>query len=104
MSYIKAHFDGDRVVLDEPASLAVGQQVRVVTESAKAASGPHFTPLVDMTATLMSGDEWDESTALHVDPLDMVPSDFVRHPGSAAGQIKMADDFNATPDEFEEYV
>ena len=33
MSSIKGHFDGTAVVLDEPASLAIGQQVRVVIES-----------------------------------------------------------------------
>ena len=32
MSSIKGHFDGTAVVLDEPASLAVGQQVRVVID------------------------------------------------------------------------
>jgi hypothetical protein len=33
MSSIKGHFDGAAVVLDEPASLAVGQQVRIVIDS-----------------------------------------------------------------------
>jgi hypothetical protein len=89
MSWIKAHFDGTAVVLDEPASLAVGQQVRVITDPSD-------------TAALLNGD--DESAALHIDPLDAVPASFVRRPGSAAGQIKMADDFNATPDDFEEYL
>src|SRR5687767_14070218 len=116
MSSIKGHFDGYAVVLDEPASLAVGQQVWVVIDSSDANEAPPrkslagfakgtfeaaFTPFVDMTTTLMNGDEWDESAALHIDPGDAVPSDFVRRPGSAAGQIKMADDFNTTPDDFE---
>lgn len=30
---IKGHFDGRAVVLDEPATLAVGQEVRVVVDS-----------------------------------------------------------------------
>jgi hypothetical protein len=34
MLSIKGHFDGTTVVLDEPASLAVGQSVRVVVEPA----------------------------------------------------------------------
>ena len=33
MTSIKGHFDGNAVVLDEPATLAVGQAVRVVVES-----------------------------------------------------------------------
>ena len=33
MSSIKGHFDGTAVVLDEPASLAIGQPVRVVIDS-----------------------------------------------------------------------
>ena len=48
----------------------------------------------------MIGDEWDESAALHIDPLDAVPADFVRRPGSGAGEITMADDFGETPEEF----
>lgn len=36
MSSIKGHFDGNAVVLDEPASLAVGQQVRVAIDSSPA--------------------------------------------------------------------
>jgi len=37
MLSIKGHFDGAAVVLDEPVSLAVGQQVQVVVETAPAA-------------------------------------------------------------------
>ena len=58
----------------------------------------------NLTASLMNSDQWDESAAFHIDPLDAVPADFVRRPGSAAGQIKMADDFEATPDGFEDYL
>jgi hypothetical protein len=32
MSSLKAHFDGHSIVLDEPATLAVGQAVRVIVE------------------------------------------------------------------------
>jgi hypothetical protein len=33
MFTIKGHFNGDAIVLDEPASLTVGQEVRVVIDS-----------------------------------------------------------------------
>lgn len=36
MVSIKGHFDGKAIVLDEPADLMVGQQVRVIVESADA--------------------------------------------------------------------
>ncbi len=114
---IKGHFDGTSVVLDEPASLAVGQEVRIVVDTISSANAARtsvsgfakgmlettFTPFVDMTATLMNCDDWDEAAALHIDPLDRIPADFVRSPGSAAGQIKMADDFADTPEEFGDY-
>lgn len=32
MTSVKGHFDGNAVVLDEPASLIVGQAVRVIVE------------------------------------------------------------------------
>lgn len=32
MTSIKGHFDGHAIVLDEPATLAVGQAVRVIVE------------------------------------------------------------------------
>ena len=89
MSSIKGHFDGTAVVLDEPATLIVGQQVRV---------------LLDPSDAIAPIDGDDESAALHIDPLDALPSDFVRRPGSAAGQISMTEDFNATPDELGEYL
>jgi hypothetical protein len=121
VSSIKGHFDGRSVVLDEPASLEAGQAVRIVFDPApalgpappshgsragfaKGALEAAFTPFVDMTATLMNGDTWDESAALHIDPLDAVAPDFVRRPGSAAGQIKTSDDFGDTPEEFEEHL
>ena len=40
MRLIKGHFDGTAIVLDEPATLAVGQIVRVVVE-------PEPAPAVD---------------------------------------------------------
>ena len=107
MPSIKGHFDGSGIVLDEPppATLAVGQAVRVVVDAPEsAAPAPAFTPFVEMTATLMTGDDWDEGVALHVDSLDRVPADFVRRPGSAAGQVTMADDFDRTPEEFKDYL
>lgn len=120
MSSIKGHFDGNTVVLDEPASLAVGQPVRVIVDSsldenadapprslrgvAKGMFEQSFTPHADPTAALMHGEPFDERNALDIDPLDAVPPDFVRQPGSGAGEIKMADDFDETPDEFKEYL
>jgi hypothetical protein len=32
MSSFKAHFDGNSIILDEPATLAVGQALRVIVE------------------------------------------------------------------------
>jgi hypothetical protein len=52
----------------------------------------------------MNGQEWDERQAIHVDPLEQVPPDFVRKPGSGAGEIKMAPDFDETPDDFKDYT
>lgn len=40
MTSIKGHFDGHGIVLDEPAMLAVGQEVRVIVDSALAANAP----------------------------------------------------------------
>lgn len=40
MVSLKGHFDGKAIVLDEPASLAVGQQVRVIVESPVRSSDP----------------------------------------------------------------
>jgi hypothetical protein len=38
MTAIKGHFDGTAVVLDEPATLEVGQPVRVIVEPRSASS------------------------------------------------------------------
>ena len=97
MLSIKGHFDGKSVVLDEPAKLQVGQSVRVVVDSA-------FSPHRDSVAELMNGEAFDERDALHIDPLDATPPDFVRQPGSGAGEIWMADDFDETPDDFKDYM
>ena len=93
---IKAHFDGKSIVFDEPAHLVAGQAVTVIVE-------PGFSAVGDAMAPLMSG-ERDERDALQIDPLEQVPADFVRQPGSGAGEIKMADDFDETPDDFKEYL
>jgi len=73
MTTIHGHFDGKRVVLDEPlpVTLAVGQRVRVVLDSAadptgstpptsqksiaERASEPSFSPHADPVAALMQG-------------------------------------------------
>lgn len=52
----------------------------------------------------MNGVPFDERDALHIDPPDAVPADFVRQPGSGAGEIRMSDDFDETPDDFKEYL
>lgn len=44
-SSIKAHFDGHSVVLDEPASLAVGQQVTVIAVTPTPSAGAETTAL-----------------------------------------------------------
>jgi hypothetical protein len=67
-------------------------------------AGTAFTPYADSTAALMGGGAFDERDALHIDPLDAVPADFVRKPGSGAGEITMADDFDETPDDFKDYL
>lgn len=95
MIALKAHFDGKVLVPDEPLALAPNQKVRITIEPDSEGSA---------VAALMTGDRWDESDALHIDPLDVTPRDFVRAPGSAAGQIRMSDDFNDTPDEFEDHL
>jgi hypothetical protein len=93
-------------VPDEPLSLAPNQPLRITIEQIEPvrSTGVTFSPYTDLTAALMTGDTWDESESLHIDPLDAVPADFIRRPGSAAGQIQMADDFNDTPDDFVEYL
>lgn len=40
MTFIKGHFDGTAVVLDEPATLAVGQAVRIVVEAEASGIAP----------------------------------------------------------------
>ncbi len=74
MSSIKAHFDGTAVVLDEPASLTVGQQVRVVIDSS---DSPDANELPHMPRKSLAG--------------------------FAKGMFEMRDDFNDPLDEFAEY-
>ena len=40
MTSIKGHFDGNAVVLDEPATLEVGQAVRVIVENGSGDNSP----------------------------------------------------------------
>jgi hypothetical protein len=102
MVTLNAHFDGKTIVPDEPLSLAPNQKLRITIEPIS--EGSVFTPYTDASASLMNGEMWDEKDALNIDPLDAVPADFVRKPGSGAGEIKMSDDFDETPDDFKEYL
>jgi len=74
MSPIKAHFDGTAIVLDEPASLEVGQRVQVIVD-----------PVNDANS--------DANTD--------APRPSLR--GIAKGMFEMSDDFNEPLDEFAEY-
>ncbi len=122
-TYLRAHFDGHSIVLDEPAALTPGQTLRVLVEPVADApinpahalqkplfgAGPgmfgvNFTPDPDATAAFMSGEAWDEGAALHVDPLDRVPEGFVREPGSAEGEIRFHPGFDDIPEGFAEYL
>jgi hypothetical protein len=102
MIALNAHFDGKVLIPDEPLALPANQKVRIELEPIP--QGPIFTPHADPTAALMNGVAFDERDALHIDPLDAVPVDFVRQPGSGAGEIKMSDDFDQTPDDFKDYL
>ena len=73
----------------------------IVEEAAKVAIESMFSPHPDPMITLMTGDALDERDAVQIKPLDGIPPDFVRKPGSGAGQIKIAADFDATPQEAE---
>ncbi len=74
MSSIKGHFDGKAVVLDEPVSLAVGQQVRIIVDSSESADANRTPPAPRKSLA-----------------------------GFAKGMFKMRDDFNDPLDEFAEY-
>jgi hypothetical protein len=110
MTPLKGHFDGAAIILDDPAELAVGQPVHVIligkgSSPATTAMVPTsfpFDPHPDPTVGLMTGSPLDERDAVHIDPLDQVPSDFVRQPGSGRGEVRLADDFDATPAGFED--
>jgi hypothetical protein len=105
MIALNAHFDGKVLIPDEPLALPANQKVRIELEPIDAGQASvRFTPHADLTAALMNGGAWDESDALHIDPLDALPADFVRRPGSAVGQVKMTDDFADTPADFEAHL
>ena len=105
MIALNAHFDGKVLIPDEPLALPANQKVRIELEPIDAGQASiRFTPHADPTAALMNGVAFDERDALHIDPLDAVPVDFVRQPGSGAGEIKMSDDFDQMPDDFKDYL
>ena len=112
MPPIKGHFDGTAVVLDERVTLAVGPAVQVgVVEARPLLAGfaagmaeLPFTPHADPTTAWMTGGPPDERDAIQIDPLDRVPDDFVRQFGSGRGEVHIADDFDDTPDEFNDYL
>lgn len=101
MVKLNAHFDGKVIVPDEPLSLPPNQKLRISIEPI--GNGHVFSPHADPTAALMMGEPLDERDALHIDPLDAVPADFVRRPGSGVGEIKIASDFDETPEDFKDY-
>lgn len=104
MVKFNGHFDGKVIVPDEPVALTANQRFRISVEPIESTTS-RFSPHADTTSSIMNeGDTWDESSALDIDPHDATPVDFVRRPGSAAGQIKMSEDFNNTPDDFEKYL
>lgn len=85
MVTLNAHFDGKVIVPDEPLALKANQKVRISVEPlASDHLQATFTPHSDPTAALLNGMPLDERDALHIDPLDAVPADFVRKPGSGA--------------------
>jgi len=105
MVTLHAHFDGKVIVPGEPLVLEPNQKVRISIEPLAADHpGTNFTPHTDATGALMNGGPFDERDALHIDPLDAVPANFVRRPGSGAGEIKMSDDFDETPGDFKDYL
>ena len=78
MSFIKGHFDGTAVVLDEPVALAVGQAVRVEVVEPEAAVTPE-------------------------PPAEPGPPVRKSLAGFAKGWFIMGDDFKDPLDEFAEY-
>ena len=73
MVFLRAHFDGNRVVLDEPAKLHAGQRLRVTVE-----------PPAD-------------------DPSPPLPPALPRLRGIAKGMFQVGDGFNDPLPEFAEY-
>ena len=106
MVTLNAHFDGKTIVPDEPVSFPTNQKLRITIEAIDQAIEPAaiFSPHADPVVALMVGDTFDERDALHIDPLFAVPADFVRQPGSGAGEIHLSDDFDETPDGFKDYL
>ena len=94
---IKGHFDGRSIVLDEPAVLAVGQEVRILFE-------PVSTLYGIAADLLIAGEPPDERKALNIDPAERVPADFVRQIPIRTGEIVIAEDFDDTPEDFKEYL
>jgi|GEM_PF-4747626 len=90
MIALNAHFDGKVFVPDEPLNLPPNAKIRITVEEIDAAQGvsTKFSPFTDITATFINGETWDESAALHVDPLEAIPKDFVRRAGTAAGSTQ----------------
>jgi hypothetical protein len=67
MTSLKGHFNGSAIVLDEPATLMVGQHVRVVIEDAadREAPRPSLRGIAKGTFTMQDGfnkplDEFEE--------------------------------------------
>jgi hypothetical protein len=60
MASLKAHFDGRSIILDEPATLAVGQTVRVIVDP---------DPTVEVTEAARRGDDALAASAVTDDEL-----------------------------------
>lgn len=109
MVSFKGHFDGKSIVLDEPAPLQVGQEVDVVVRNVSASdesaiiSPPAFSLDYD-PSLLPPGVEYNERDYVRAIEQKYASVKFERKLGSGKGEIRIADDFDETPEEFKDYM
>ena len=100
MVRLRAKYDGKVLIPAEPLDVPAGTELdldgRIVGDATVEAKRRAVMAAWD------GQDEWELMREL--ERVDPIPPDFVRRPGSAAGQIEMSDDFNETPDDFKEYL